>query len=468
MISDRSRGMQRLVLVSQCLLVTGAFWGWFLLCNSQPMDRELISRYLVYNEFVVLGLLVGTSSSRLRDAVHRASFEATGWHCLRQLRGTLFFLLLYLVAAHDSTISRMFFFSFIPLLYVLLFVSNRFLPTLLGGVLFQREMLQKVLLLGPRDKAQRVKQWLEQSEHLGLKIAGLLTDDPSDGAGARSALPTLGRTDELERFLTEPGIMEVIMVEFPQSNGLIHHVASTCEGRGVRLLVMADLDRIFGYPLAVYKDQGIFFLGLREEPLEDPVNRFFKRCLDVLVSLPVVLFILPPLIVLVWLCQRLQSPGPLFYTQEREGFHNRPFKILKFRSMHVGDSNNVQLPSSKKDPRLYPIGGLLRKSSLDEMPQFWNVFRGDMSIVGPRPHMTCFNTEYRRVFFRAYVRSFIKPGITGLAQVRGFRGNTEAPEAVVQRMESDIEYLENWTFGLDCWLIARTATQMFFPPKTAI
>lgn len=468
MISDRSRGIQRLVLICQCLLVTGAFWGWFFLCNSLPIDRGLVSRYLVYNEFVVLGLLVGTSSSRLREVVHRASFEATGRHCLRQLRGTLFFLLLYLVAAHDSAISRIFFFSFIPLLYVLLFISNRFLPSLLGRLLFRREMLQKVLLVGPRGKALKVKQWLEQSEHLGLEILGLLTDEAGNGAVANGALPTLGRPEELEKFLTEPGIMEVIMVEFPRSDGLIHRVASVCEGQGVRLLVMADLDRIFGYPLAVYKDQGMFFLGLREEPLEDPVNRFFKRCLDVIVSLPVVVFILPPLIVIVWICQRLQSPGPLFFRQEREGFHNRPFKILKFRSMHVGDSNNVQLPSSKEDPRLYPVGSFLRKSSLDEMPQFWNVFRGDMSIVGPRPHMTSFNEEYRRVFFRAYVRSFVKPGITGLAQVRGFRGNAEAPEAVVHRMESDIEYLENWTFGLDCMLIARTATQMLFPPKTAI
>ncbi len=114
------------------------------------------------------------------------------------------------------------------------------------------------------------------------------------------------------------------------------------------------------------------------------------------------------------------------------------------------------------------MGSFLRRSSLDEMMQFVNVLRGDMSIVGPRPHLSSFNQEYRLVFQRAYVRSFVKPGITGLAQVRGYRGTAETPKEVVGRMESDIEYLERWSFWLDCWLILRTALLVVIPPKTAL
>ena len=178
--------------------------------------------------------------------------------------------------------------------------------------------------------------------------------------------------------------------------------------------------------------------------------------------------VLPPLMLVVRIAQKLQSPGPLFFWQAREGFHNEPFDVLKFRTMHVGAVPDERLPSSKEDARLYPFGSFMRRTSLDEMPQFWNVLCGKMSVVGPRPHLKTYNDQYRQVFFRAYVRCLVKPGVTGLAQARGFRGDARTPEEVVHRMESDIEYLENWSFWLDCWLILRTATQIFVPPKGAI
>jgi putative colanic acid biosynthesis UDP-glucose lipid carrier transferase len=468
MISDRNRGIQRLVLICLVLLVTVSFWIWFFLCNFLPITRELLGRYLIYNEFILIGLLVGTWALPIELGFHSGKYEVIGRRSLRQLGSALLYLLLYLAASHDTSVSRLFLFSYIPLLYVVLFAGNRFLPPLLGFLTFRCEMVRKIILMGPRSKAITVKRSLEQSRYLGLEILGLVTEDKPTNEVENKSLPTLGRPEQLEQLLKAPGIVEVIMVEFPQSNGLLRNIADLCEERGVRLLVLADLDRLFGYPLAIFKEQGMFFIGLREEPLEDPINRFFKRCLDIAVSLPVVLFILPPLVLLVWICQRLQSPGPLLFVQQREGFQNRPFPILKFRSMHVGNARNEALPSSKCDPRLYPVGGLLRKCSLDEMPQFWNVLRGEMSVVGPRPHLTSYKEQYRHVFSRAYVRTFVKPGITGLAQVRGFRGNAECPDDVVHRMQSDIEYLENWSFWLDCWIIARTALQIVLPHKTAL
>jgi lipopolysaccharide/colanic/teichoic acid biosynthesis glycosyltransferase len=257
-------------------------------------------------------------------------------------------------------------------------------------------------------------------------------------------------------------------VEFPRHNGSMRGYTNLCEARAVRLLVIADLDQVFGHPLAILEEQGLFFIGLREEPLENPINRFLKRCLDIAISLPVVLLILPPLMLVVWIGQRRQSPGPLFFWQPREGFQNEPFDILKFRTLHVGAVPDERLPSSKDDPRLYAFGSFLRQTSLDEMPQFWNVLCGKMSVVGPRPHLKVYNDHYRKVFFRAYVRSLVKPGITGLAQARGFRGDARTPEEVVHRLESDIEYLENWSFWRDCWLILRTALQVVIPPKTAV
>ncbi len=466
MISDRRRGIQDLVLLSQCVLVTLAFWLWLPLCYYLPFDRGVISRYLIYNGFVLLGLVLGSRTLRTDVGLRVPGLEETSRRSFRQLGATLFYFLLYLVAAHDARISRLFFFSFLPWLFVVLFTTNRYLPGLIGGLTFRKGIEQKVVLVGPRPKALEVKRWLDENRHLGLEVQGLLTEDSPNGE--KEFVPTLGKPDDLGKVLAAPGITQVIMAEFPRGNGSMRHYTDLCESRGSRLLVVADLDKIFGHPVAVFEDQGKFFLGLREEPLEDPINRFLKRCLDVAISLPVVLFILPPLALVVWIAHKLQSPGPLFFWQPREGFHNKPFPILKFRTMQARGPVNEALPASKDDPRLFTIGSLLRKTSLDEMPQFWNVLRGDMSIVGPRPHIMADNQRFLRFSNKAYVRSFVKPGITGLAQVRGFRGWVQTSEQGSHRIQSDLEYLENWSLWLDFWLILRTAVQMFVPPKGAM
>lgn len=488
MISDRNRGVQQLVLISQCILVTVAFWIWLFLCYYLPIDRDVIARYIVYNEFVLLGLLVGSRPWRPNVGLHLPGFEETNRRSFRQLGATLFYLLIYLVAARDERISRGFLFSFIPLLYLILFFTNRRLPALIGRLTFRQGQEQKVILVGPEPKALAVRQWLDQNKHLGVEVLGLLTDPapPSSDFSLQPStftpekpssalrpppsephLPILGRPDDLEKFLSAPGLMKVIMVEFPRANGTMRHYTQLCEARGVRLLVVADIDQIFGHPVAVFEDQGLCLISLREEPLEDPVNRFFKRCLDIAVSVPVLGLVLPFCGFLVWCMQRLQSPGPLFFLQPRPGFQNRPFNIYKFRTLHVNNPNVNQLPSAD-DPRVYPAGRIFRKLSVDELPQFLNVLRGEMSVVGPRPHLMVDNERFPRLFNKAYVRAYVKPGITGLAQARGHRGAAETPEEVAIRMKSDIEYLENWSFGLDCWLILRTALQMVIPPKSAV
>jgi len=560
MIPDRNRGIQNLVLLCQCMLVTTAFWSWLWLCYSLPTDYQGITHYVVCNAFVLLGLLMGSKALQPDAGLHIPGFEESNRRSFRQLGLTLFYLLLYLVAVQFAKISRLFLFSFIPLLYLILFVTNRLLPRLMGRLIFRKAQKQQVLLLGPKTKALSIKHWLDENKHLGLEVLGLLTDDadveihdgariagnrttngesensepgrwplatgcsgaqtltavasatvpsikstpsskwgmeqgqeapsfagnpfsdslvvPAAGNGSASSarqarrapgdpLPILGRPEDLEKVLAAPGIMKVIMVEFPRGNGTVRHYTNLCEARGIRLLVVADLDRIFGHSVAVFEDQGVSLISLREEPLEDPINRFIKRCLDIIVTACVLMFVLPICGLVVWCMQRLQSPGPLFYRQTRPGLHNLPFNIYKFRTLHVGNPDVNRLPGPE-DPRVYPAGRFFRKFSVDEIPQFLNVLRGHMSVVGPRPHLMADNERFPQLFNKAYVRTFVKPGITGLAQARGFRGSAKTPEEVAIRIESDIEYLENWSLWLDCWLILRTALQMVVPPKTAV
>jgi lipopolysaccharide/colanic/teichoic acid biosynthesis glycosyltransferase len=165
--------------------------------------------------------------------------------------------------------------------------------------------------------------------------------------------------------------------------------------------------------------------------------------------------------------QSIQSPGPLFYRQTRAGLGNRPFRIFKFRTMRVDQGDAASKQATAGDPRIYPMGRLLRKTSLDEMAQFLNVFFGDMSLVGPRPHMIIHNRRFKKIMDQYHVRTFAKPGITGLAQMSGYRGEAKNDEDIEGRAKKDIEYIENWSLAGDFEIIFGTLRQVVKPPKTA-
>jgi lipopolysaccharide/colanic/teichoic acid biosynthesis glycosyltransferase len=211
---------------------------------------------------------------------------------------------------------------------------------------------------------------------------------------------------------------------------------------------------------------GLNFVHFRREPLESPFNRAIKRMFDVCVAGIAVVFVMPWLCLLVWCLQRLQSPGPLFFGQERAGLGGGKFRIFKFRTMHTECEGNTS-QAREGDPRIFPAGRWLRKTSLDEIPQFLNVLRGEMSVVGPRPHLPEHNSRWERLLASYNVRTVVKPGVTGLAQVRGMRGEAKTDEDVLRRIEADLEYIENYSPLVDIGIVAQTAWQVIFPKQTA-
>ena len=239
-----------------------------------------------------------------------------------------------------------------------------------------------------------------------------------------------------------------------------------CEQEGCRFLIHNDYGARYARTFIPVEEAGIHFLTLQNEPLEDPVNRALKRSLDIAVSLPVVVFILPPLCAMVWLIQRIQAPGPMFFVKPRGGRNRLEFHMLKFRSMYARD-HDINKQATAGDSRIFPFGRFLRMSSLDEFPQFINVLRGDMSIVGPRPHLPQHDIEFSLISKTYRVRSLVKPGITGLAQVNGYRGEITEPEKLHRRVYWDLYYVSNWSLSMDLQVILRTAWQVIFPPKSA-
>ena len=202
-----------------------------------------------------------------------------------------------------------------------------------------------------------------------------------------------------------------------------------------------------------------------EIPLANPVNKLIKRFFDIVLSL---IFLIPTALIIpfILLIIKIQSPGPIFFKQKRTGLDGKEFEMLKFRSMHVNkDADKVQ--ATKDDPRKYPFGNFMRKSNIDELPQFLNVLKGDMSIVGPRPHMLAHTEQYSQLIDKYMVRHFVKPGLTGWAQVTGFRGETKELWQMEGRVKRDIWYIEHWSIWLDIRIIWMTAKTIFIHDKNA-
>ena len=194
-------------------------------------------------------------------------------------------------------------------------------------------------------------------------------------------------------------------------------------------------------------------------PLDDTLNRFLKRLFDIVISIVALVFT-ALLFPFVYVIIKMQSPGPVFFRQLRTGIAGHEFNCIKFRSMHVNaDSDSLQ--ASKDDPRKFPFGNFIRKTNIDELPQFWNVLRGDMSIVGPRPHMLAHTEQYSHLINKYMVRHFVKPGVTGWAQVTGFRGETRELWQMEGRVERDIWYIQHWSLWLDIRIIWMTIKTVF-------
>ncbi len=467
MVTHRTQGLYRVFLLCQIVIVAVLFWfGVWVMVTFYSAGAELTwRRYSIYCGLLVLGMLI-ESLSRDGSKNYFLQSELLRQHrlSLRQVFASIGTLVLYLIATKDGFISRLFFFNFVPWLYVALLFSHHYLPQFLSRRIFTGAREEKTLLVGSNAKAVQLGAWLRRKADIGLRTVGIVCDESIERTD--NGIRVLGNSTDIEKVMVEHGITQIIMLEFPLFTEGNRHIIAVCDQLGVRLLIVSDLEEKLRHPVTHFEDDGLRFIGLREEPLENPLNRCFKRAIDIGISLPVMLFIFPVLAVVVWIAQRIQSPGPLFHAQVRAGMQNRQFKIYKFRTMRP-DHEEVTRQASAGDERVYSLGKWFRKLSIDEVPQFWNVLRGDMSIVGPRPHLIEHNKQFSQLMGNYHVRAFVKPGITGLAQVRGFRGEARNSSDIENRVACDIEYLENWNLSLECGIILRTFAQLIVPPRSA-
>lgn len=365
----------------------------------------------------------------------------------------------------DSGVSRIFLVGYIVLMMPVFTMANIYWPKVILRLLF-RGMRMRVVIAAKADEAGRLQRMMAGRSHLGVEIVGWVGEGRIDEPGA---LPKLGDLSELRHVISEYDVSQVVISQhsYPPEEG--RAIALCAEEVGCRVRFFAHIQLYFpDQPVSIEHDGEFTFASLTHEPLDNPANRLMKRLLDIAISLPVVVFVLPPLAVVVWVMQQVQSPGPVIHRQYRSGLNRRKFLIYKFRTMHLShDSSTLTKQAQRNDSRIYPFGRFLRRTSLDEFPQFLNVLRGEMSVSGPRPHLLEHDEQFAKVVNAYYTRHFVKPGITGLAQSQGYRGEISEPSLLKKRIGYDMVYIRRWTFGMDLQILFQTARQMLFPPRSA-
>lgn len=319
--------------------------------------------------------------------------------------------------------------------------------------------VKDLIIVGDGPAAEEIFQYCEDQTVRGYRFRGIFNDVPLEGELGKR---WIGGVEAAKAYAVQNRI-DILYCALPGTRRAdITDLMEFCERNTVRFRVIPSAESF----IPVVKTSELEFHGevpvskLRREPLDNAWGRRMKRAFDIVFSLGVIVFIFSWLFPLLSLMIKLSSRGPVFFKQTRLGKDNEEFVCWKFRSMRMNVDADVK-QATKNDPRVTSVGRFLRKSNLDEMPQFINVLFGHMSVVGPRPHPLRLNDQYRDIIDKYMVRHFVRPGITGWAQVSGFRGETRTPELMERRVELDVWYLENWSFWLDLRIVVKTVTNMF-------
>jgi exopolysaccharide biosynthesis polyprenyl glycosylphosphotransferase len=472
MISTRARGLANLHAGVTTLCVASFFWLYaeFIL-RYVPVVHLTREVNLLPYFFCVFGAMVLSARdlTRLAARFHVLDLGDAARLAGKQvgLMAALTFAMMF--ATQDRSISRLFLGTFLVFCWIGLAVLNARLPRVLARIVFQRGHHLPTLFIGRPSAFAQLNDWIAHKEPLGIHPVGLLSDEANGSAPISTSVPLLGGVGELPRILAERPVGQVVLLGLPATDAEARAVIDICQEQGCRLLIHNNLAERYTQTLVPTIEEGRHFYTLQEEPLEDPLNRLVKRAYDIAIALPVVMFLLPPLCAWVWVMQRIQAPGPLFHVRERRGQRGQVFRMLKFRSMHVKpeDAAAESRQARAEDARIFPFGRFLRRRSFDEFPQFWNVLVGEMSLVGPRPYMPLLDEEFRQQTRGYRTRHLVKPGITGLAQSLGYRGEILEKEMLNRRVYWDVYYITHWSIWLDVQITARTLWQIVRPPQTA-
>ncbi|MGX5818953.1 undecaprenyl-phosphate glucose phosphotransferase [Chitinophaga lutea] len=387
----------------------------------------------------------------------------------RMARRTLRAVLLYLLALmmflflYGHLYSRFFVMMYCSLFIGYVAFSRAAFTWITNSILKSKEIERKMVILGYNDMSKKLADNL-LAEKSNLRFEGYFEEYAN--VTELSYYPVIGNLRDCVPYAKAHNIREIYSTLSPEQHPYLYTLAYEAEQHFIHFRFVPDFRMFVNRQIYVDYFNNIPIISLRAEPLDDIANRIRKRLFDIVFASLVTIFLLSWLLPLLALLIRLESKGPVFFVQYRTGRNNRTFRCLKLRSMYVnGEANSKQ--ATRNDKRFTRVGRILRKTNLDEMPQFLNVLTGDMSVVGPRPHMLKHTEEYSRIIQQYMIRHYLKPGITGWAQVNGFRGEITENSQLRKRVEHDIWYMEHWSVYLDLRIIFLTVANTIKGEKNA-
>ncbi len=358
------------------------------------------------------------------------------------------------------------------LIFLLCFAAGLFLGRLVL-LIIRKSNRQKasvkrknIVIVGQSPSSRTLSQLFTERAGTDYNIMGIFHDEHQELSQEAYASPYLGSANDCIPFMRNNRVDELFCTLPGVSKEKVDMLMHEADRNLTRFRLVPDYYEYFPGTASIEMIDNIPVITGRAEPLENIQNALFKRLFDIGFSLFVIIFVLSWLFPIIALLIKLESKGPVLFRQKRSGRSNEPFHCLKFRSMTV-NANADKQQATKNDKRVTKVGAFLRKTSLDELPQFFNVLIGNMSVIGPRPHMLSHTEQYSALIDKFMVRHFLKPGITGWAQVNGHRGETRTIEDMAKRVEADVWYLEHWSFLLDMKIIFLTVYNILKGEKNA-
>lgn len=467
MIKSHQKTLNRIYVAIDLILVVAAYalsYGLrFLWLGWIPLFRETPGKYLsfgVYMSYLWL-ILPGYLIILLTNGVYRPQRSSSRFlEILRMVRINIigiFYIMALLFLIKEMHISRLF--------LVVFFLMNLLLELLyrlvLRGILqrMRREgyNIKHVLLVGYSRTTEGLIDRMTANPQWGYHVVGIL-DDLMEVGTKYKGIPVIGPLSSLEQQLEDYDLDEINITMRMEDYVHLAEMVAKCEKSGVHTKFLPDYQDII--PTIPYMEdlEGLPVVHIRKVPLSSSeLNRFIKRGMDLILGTIALLIALIPMII-VAIIIKCTSKGPIFYAQKRVGYRNKEFMMYKFRSMEVQDESKEKTAwTTFRDPRVTPIGKFIRKTSIDELPQIWNVLKGDMSLVGPRPERPFYVEKFKEEIPRYMVKHQVRPGMTGWAQVNGYRGDT----SIRKRIDYDLYYIENWTPGFDILIMFLTVFKGF-------
>ncbi len=447
------------VVLDAIVIIFSYLAGWYVMMRSiradevgvLPMEDYMMALVILVPFFLVLYYAFNLYSPNRLEGRRR---EGSNIIRANVVGGLVFMAALFLFRQMD--LSRMLLVVFLSLNVVLTILERNLVRLALMRARSLGLNQRYILLVGYSRAAEEYIDRIVDNPQWGYRILGILADNAEPGTRYRD-VEVLGQIDTLDSLLSRHTPDEIAITVGLDEYYKLERIVAMCEKSGVHTKFIPDYSNII--PTRPYTEDilGLPVINIRHVPLSDPFNSAVKRTMDIFGSIfCIVLF--SPVMLITAIAVRLTSRGPLIFTQERVGRHNKPFKMYKFRSMEMQPEGEEKKGwTTRNDPRVTGVGKFIRRTSIDEMPQFFNVLKGDMSLVGPRPERPQYVEKFREEIPRYMVKHQVRPGMTGWAQVNGYRGNT----SIRKRIDYDLYYIENWTISLDLKILFMTIFKGF-------